>query len=110
VRIAISRLFSPALRDVGMLELDKADLKILAEAAAWPGSIETYFLENLEDDLELRITALRRRLYRLETLGLVHLDRSTRRGRVFVFITNAGEQTLMGCKGETPDKAKEVSP
>lgn len=81
--------------------LDKVDLQLLNRVAELPGSSVTRIVKTL--DCRTAQT-LRIRLDRLESLEYVYLDRTSYRGKVLVFPTEAGKVAITGWEDGTSEK------
>lgn len=79
---------------------DRIDLGLLKRCKAKPGKelievIKPFLKQPGSDDPDkLSEVQLRERIKRLEDNGLVNLDRTRRRGRIYCEVTPEGEKTL----------------
>lgn len=79
--------------------LDKVDLRLLNRVAELSGSSVTKIVKTL--DCRTAHT-LRDRIDRLAGLGYVHLDRTSYRGKVLVYSTEAGKVAITGWEDGAP--------
>lgn len=84
--------------------LDKIDLQLLKRVAELSGSSVTKIVKTLDCRTA---HALRDRLDRLDGLGYVHQDRTSYRGKVLVYPTEAGKVAITGWEDVT--STEEVS-
>jgi hypothetical protein len=83
-------------------ELDKVDLQLLNRVAELSGSSVIKIVRTLDCRTA---QALRDRLDRLAGLGYVNLDRTSYRGKVLVYQTEAGKVAITGWEEQSaPEK------
>jgi DNA-binding MarR family transcriptional regulator len=80
-------------------DLDRVDLQLLNRVAEMPGKSVTRIVKTLDCRTA---QALRMRLDRLDSRGYVRLDRTTYRGKVLVYPTEAGKAAIIGWEDATP--------
>jgi hypothetical protein len=92
-----------------MIEIDKADLLLLRLCKNGVGEPLFVILKHYSvcqaqtpDTPNLSAHSLRDRLNRLDILGLVKLDRTSQRSRVFCSITSSGKKALEESGRERP--------
>lgn len=81
--------------------LDKVDLQLLNRVAELAGSSVTRIVKTLDCRTA---QALRDRLDRLAGMGYVNLDRTSYRGKVLAYPTEAGKVAITGWEGATPEE------
>ena len=83
------------------IQLDDIDIQLLSRVAELSGSTVIEIVKTLDCRTA---KALRDRLDRLDSLGYVHLDRTTYRSKVLVFPTETGKAAITGWEDGASEK------
>jgi predicted transcriptional regulator len=87
--------------------IDKVDLQLLKRVAELSGSSVTKVVKTLDCR---KAHTLRDRLDRLAGLGYIHLDRTSYRGKVLVYPTEAGKVAITGWEEQSAPEKELIVP